>query len=266
MNKIKIKDDDLKEVNISNNIKVEYYKKEFELGINEIKILIEKSSILEIEINLEKDTKLSINITVMKDVKTDLNIITKGNSGKVKYSYNIFENAQLNINKFQNVNSIKEMISIKLKGEKSKIDYNLKTIGNGKETYDYNILHDAKYTISNIKNNGVCVKEGTIIYQVSSFVPKNVIGCIVNQNNRIINLTNNKCEIMPNLYIDTEDVSASHSALIGKFSDDEMFYVQSRGLDYKTSLKLLVSGFLTSDICDKKMIKEINNNIEKYWR
>ena len=86
------------------------------------------------------------------------------------------------------------------------------------------------------------------------------------QKEAIINLTNNKCEIKPNLYIDTSDVEASHSALIGKFSDEEMFYIQSRGIDYETALKLLITGFLTSDINNKKIIENINKNINKYWR
>ena len=162
--------------------------------------------------------------------------------------------------------SIKEMIIANLNGIGADFEYNFKTISNKKETYDYHVFHNNINTISNIKNNGVCVLDGEIIYQVSSFVPKNIIGCIANQNNRIINLTDNKCEIRPNLYIDCNDVEASHSALICKFSDEEMFYIQSRGIDYKNALKLLISGFLLSDIENKKIIKEVNKNIEKYWR
>ena len=158
------------------------------------------------------------------------------------------------------------MVIVKLKEENAKIDYNFKTISNKKETYDYHIFHDAKNTYSNIKNNGVCIEDGSIIYQVSSFVPKDITSCIVNQNNRIINLTDNKCEIMPNLYIDSNDVEASHSALIGKFTDEEMFYIQSRGIDYNNALKLLITGFLTSDIKNNKILREVNKNIEKYWR
>lgn len=266
MNKIKVVDDNLEKVNISDNIKIEYYQKECLFGINEIKLTIEKSSDLDIEINLKSETRLNFNINVLKDVNLNLNIITKGNSGKVKYTYNIFKNSTVNVFKFQNIKSIKEMVSIKLKEENARIDYNFKTIGNNKETYDYNILHESNNTISNIKNNGVCIEDGIIIYQVSSFVPKDIIGCIVNQNNRIINLTDNKCEIMPNLYIDSSDVSASHSALIGKFSDEEMFYIESRGIDYDSAIKLLINGFLTSDISDKKILNEINKNIDKYWR
>ena len=265
MNRIKIVNDDLKGISVNKSINVEYYKKECLFGINEIKISVEKSSDLEIDINLLEETKLYFNINVFKDVKLNLNIITKGNSGKIKYNYNLFENSSINLFKFQNVNTIKENINIILKEENARIDYNFKTVGNDKETYDYNIVHESSKTTSNIKNNAVCTKDGVVIYQVSSFVPKNLVECNVNQSNRIINLTNNKCEIKPNLYIDSSDVSASHSALIGKFSDEEMFYIQSRGIDYNSALKLLISGFLTSDISDKKMLNYINKNIKKYW-
>ena len=266
MNKIKVVDDILELANVNSNIHIEYYRKECIFGINEVKIVVTKDSDLEIEIKLKEDTKLNFNINVLENVNLNLDIITKGKKGKVQYRYNIEENGFVNVFKFQNIRSIKEMIIAKLNGINARIDYNFKTISNNKETYDYHIFHDAKNTISNIKNNGVCIKDGLIIYQVSSFVPKDIIGCIVNQNNRIINLTNNKSEILPNLYIDTFDVEASHSALIGKFSDDEMFYLQSRGIDYDNALKLLISGFLTSDIDNKKILKEINKNIDKYWR
>lgn len=266
MNKIKVVDDNLASVNINKEIHVEYYEKECMFGINEIKIVVTHSTDLEILINLKNESKLNFNINIPDNVNLSLNIITKGNKGKIQYKYNLGENSYINVFKFQNVNNIKEMIIAQLNGVNSKIDYNFKTISTSKETYDYHIFHNEKNSISNIKNNGVCINDGSIIYQVSSFVPKDVTGCIVKQNNRIVNLTDNKSEIMPNLYIDTSDVEASHSALIGKFSDEEMFYMQSRGIDYQNALKLLINGFLTSDIDNKKMLKEINNNIEKYWR
>lgn len=266
MNKIVVTDDNLEVANINKNINLEYYQKECLFSINELKINVKKDSNLEIEINLRDNNKLNFDINIEKNVKLNLNIITRGNTGKVQYKYKLNENSYCNVFKFQNVESIKEMIIVKLNGINSRIDYNFKTISHLKETYDYHIFHECKNTISNIRNNGVCINDGSIIYQVSSFVPKDITGCTVNQNNRIINLTNNKCEIMPNLYIDAHDVEASHSALIGKFSDEEMFYIQSRGIDYNNAIKLLIKGFLTSDIKNRSVLKEINKNINKYWR
>ena len=266
MNKIKVVNDNLEICNVSKNISVEYYRKECLFAINDLKINIKKDSKLDIEVNLKEETKLNFNINIECNVKLDLNIYVNGKIGKIQYKYTLGENSLCNINKFQNVDSIKEMIIVNLNGIGADIEYNFKTISNNKETYDYHIFHNYKNTISNIKNNGVCINDGNIIYQVSSFVPKEITECTVNQNNRIINLTNNKCEIKPNLYIDSYDVEASHSALIGKFSDEEMFYIQSRGIDYNAALKLLITGFLTSDINNKKIISYIDKKINKYWR
>jgi Fe-S cluster assembly protein SufD len=64
---------------------------------------------------------------------------------------------------------------------------------------------------------------------------------------RIINLTDNECIINPNLYIEDSDVVANHAAAIGKFSDEELFYLMSRGITYTDAINLLIKGFLVSD-------------------
>lgn len=266
MNKIKIVNDNLEKANISKSLQIEYFQKECFFSINDLKINVLKDCDLELEIDLKEDTKINFDINVSSNTKFNLYVISKGTSGKIQYKYNLLENSLCNVYKFSNINKVKEMVIINLNGINANINYNFKTISLEKVTYDYHIFHNYNNTISNIKNNGVSIKDGNLIYQVSSFVPKDIKGCTVNQNNRIINLTNNKCEIKPNLYIDTEDISASHSALIGKFSDEEMFYIMSRGIDYNTALKLLITGFLTSDIDNKKIVNNINKNINKYWR
>lgn len=265
MNKIKI-DNDKFYSNVTKKIEVDYIKNEGIFSINELNIKILKDVNLDLILNFDSEIKLNIKININKNIKLDLNIYSEICSGKIQYKYNLEENSICNVLKYNNSNTLKEMIKIDLNGDKSNINYNFKTIGNAKEIYDYYVYHNYKNTISNIKNNGVCINNGNITYQVSTFIPKDKVECIANQNNRIINLTDNKCEIKPNLYIDCDDVEASHSALIGKFSDEEMFYMQSRGLDKDTALKLLINGFLSSDITNKNILNKINKNIKKYWR
>ena len=72
--------------------------------------------------------------------------------------------------------------------------------------------------------------------------------------------------IKNDLYIDEYDVNAAHSALIGKFSDKEMFYLQSRGITENEALMLLIKGFILSGIDLENIKGEINKKIEKYWR
>lgn len=266
MNKIVIDNDLIKLASVPKSINIEYFKSVNFFGLNEIKINVTKSVKLLLELNTLDNTKFNMNINVEDGVEFNLIIKTKGVNSKIQYKYELGTHSTLNVTKINNVDSIKEMISIKLNGDKASVNYNFKTISTNKETYDYYIYHNSKNTISNIKNNGICNKDGEIIYQVSSFVPKDITGCTVNQNNRIINLGSNKCEIKPNLYIDCNDIEASHSALIDKFTDEEIFYLQSRGIKYNDALKLLMKGFLLSDINDKSLITYITKIFNSIWR
>ena len=82
---------------------------------------------------------------------------------------------------------------------------------------------------------------------------------------RIVNLTNNKCQIKPNLFIDEYEVDAYHAAYIGSLDKDELLYLNSRGIDTKTSEILLVNGFLTKDM-PRYLLTKIKRNVDKYWR
>ena len=126
------------------------------------------------------------------------------------------------------------------------------------------VYHNAKNTVSNILNNGVNILNGVLEFNVSGFVSNGVTGCDINQSARIINMTDNTCVIKPNLFIDEEDVIANHSALIGIFSEDEIFYLMSRGISKKDAENLLIKGFLLNGVTyHKKVLKDI---INKYWR
>ena len=159
---------------------------------------------------------------------------------------------------------ITEMNTFNLNGENAILNYNLKTISISMEKYDILVYHNKSNTKSNIITEGVNIKNGNLKFNVSGFIPKGIKNCIVNQNNRIINLTNNNCQICPNLFIDEEDVVANHSAHIGKCNDNEIFYLMSRGITYKKAQNLLIRGFLlkNTDIMKKNMEKIIN----RYWR
>ena len=266
MNKITIVNDQINKINLNKSIDMSFCEKECLFGINKLIIEIKKNTSLNIEIKLEDISKLEIVIKVLENKTSNLNIYTLGDSGKIKYKYELGKNSICNVTKFSSVSDIREMVIADLNNEYSNLNYNFKTICTNQEKYDFMIYHKYNNTVSNIKNNGVNIKEGKLNYQVSTFIPKDIKGAIANQFNRIMNLTDNKCEIKPNLYIDSYDISANHSALIGKFSDEEMFYLKSRGIDEESALKLLITGFLLSGIESKEIKNKIIKTINKYWR
>ncbi len=54
-----------------------------------------------------------------------------------------------------------------------------------------------------------------------------------------------KVDAIPGLEIRTNDVKASHSATVSRVTAEDLFYLQSRGIDEKTARTMFVDGFLS---------------------
>lgn len=266
MNKIFLENDKIITKELDDTIKYDIFTNDT-FGITSLTLEIQKDTNLEIEYNFKDTTKIETIIIVNKNVNLQLFEKITGEFAKIRTKYYLKENSNTVVSKFNNIKEIKEYIVINLDETKSKIEYNLKTIGEKEENYDILTYHNASETTSIINPNGVNIKDGKIKFNVSSFVPNKIIKCDVSQNNKIINLTNNECIINPNLYIDEYDVTAAHSAWIGTFNSDELFYLMSRGINKNDAIKLLIKGFLTNKMEIREEEKElIKNTIDNYWR
>ena len=65
----------------------------------------------------------------------------------------------------------------------------------------------------------------------------------------------------PELEIYADDVKCSHGSSSGSLNEDSIFYLMSRGLNYKEAKKLLINGFLL-DVVEKITDSEIKNLIK----
>jgi Fe-S cluster assembly scaffold protein SufB len=74
--------------------------------------------------------------------------------------------------------------------------------------------------------------------------------------------TNNQ---IPSLEIKTDDVKATHSATIAHISEEELFYLQSRGIEKEQAKKIIVKSFLESIIFElaDSIKQELEEEIEK---
>lgn len=265
MNKIILENDEIKEIITDKKIKYEFIDNET-LGIKTLKIDVLETTNLELNYEF-KNTKMEVYINIKENANLNLYERIFGEAAKIRTKYFLNENSKADISKFNDIDSIKEYIIINLDGINSEINYNLKTIALKEENYDILTYHNNKSTKSEINTNGVNIKEGKINFNISSFIPKGNKKCDASQKNKIINLTDNECIIKPNLYIDEYDVTANHSAWIGTFDEQELFYLQSRGIKKQDAIKLLIDGFLTSKLNTTEQQKEeILKRINKYWR
>ncbi len=169
------------------------------------------------------------------------------NIDNLKYNnvtYNLGNNSVLIINKLYKEISIDEEVTINLNGYNSKIEYNFGILSNSDSKCVININHNNLNTISNVINHGVVLNNSKLDIVVNSYVKKGNKGSILKQSSKIIVMKENNSTIKPNLFIDEYDVEASHAATIGKFNNEDIFYLKTKGIDIDNIYKLLIDGFL----------------------
>ena len=228
------------------------------LIINDNEIIIKEDGNFIFQVDNLEDYDL--NIKILKNVNVLIEEINTSKNININYTYELEENSHLIINKFYDVVNLNENDNIYLNNINANIDFNLKIISKESNKFLINAYHNACNTVGNINTKGVSIQDGNITLDVSSYIPNGIKGCIANQINHIVSLNDKKNIIKPNLYIDEEDVIANHSAYIGKFDEEIIFYLESRGLNEDEAINLLIKGFLNSE---NDMEKEI---INKYWR
>lgn len=81
-------------------------------------------------------------------------------------------------------------------------------------------------------------------------IRSNAQGTDTYEANRNLVLTQGaRADAVPNLEIETgEIVGAGHAATVGRFDDEQLFYLMSRGIDAASARRLIVRGFFTEVI------------------
>lgn len=74
---------------------------------------------------------------------------------------------------------------------------------------------------------------------------------------------------VPALEIQADDVRAAHAATAGRLDDDQVFYLQSRGLDERQAAHLIVQGFLDTvvrELDDKDLAAEVGQRVDELFQ
>lgn len=209
------------------------------------------------DIVITEDTCLSINfidsnkylhINVMDGICLKVFEFSKNTANKVIYRLGMDSNVILNKIAFNN----SDIVDVFLDGERANLKFYSSILNETDNVCVQNIYHNASFTKSDIRNHGVNIKDRVFHFLVNGTVSRNSIETDLSQDNKIINLENGKSFIFPNLIVDDNCVNATHSAYIGDFKKDEIFYLQSRGISYRNCRKLLLRGFILNhmDLAD----------------
>ena len=201
-------------------------------------------------------------------INDDVNILESSFDKNLKVNnHYIINKGKLMVTKFYNNHCVDETINIDLCSSESKVDYKFANICRENENYVMNINHLVPGTDSNINNKSVALPNSKLKFVVNGNVDKKAIKSILNQNTRIVTMGECDTKISPNMFIDLDDVSAKHGSVIGTFKEDDIFYLMSKGISYNDTLKLLIKGYLLSNmLAGHEIRKKIIDIIDGYWR
>jgi len=224
-------------------------------------IIITEDTILNIRLN---DCKQVINIDVMDNMCLEVTEIDNGTTNMI--NYNLRSNSQVVVNKLGR--NVSDKTIVHLCGENASFKCYTSLLNYSNNIFDLIVYHDSMKTYSEVVTHGINFTNRELKLIIDAKVDKGVNGCQCLQDSKIIDMGNGNNYISPNLLIDNDDIAASHSAYIGKFKKDILFYMMSRGIAEEDCNYLLARGFLIGKMQLDEQKKEeyeifINNNFSR---
>jgi Fe-S cluster assembly protein SufD len=138
--------------------------------------------------------------------------------------------------------------------------------GDAEQHIDHRSIQDhvGSRTSSDLLYKGAMRDASNAIYTGTVIIEKGAHHCDAYQTNRNILLSEHaRAQSVPNLEILTNDPTrCGHAASVGPVSDDELFYLMSRGIPAKEAERLIVFGFF-AEVLDRVDIAEIREGLER---
>ncbi|MHC5935588.1 Fe-S cluster assembly protein SufD [Nostoc sp.] len=131
-------------------------------------------------------------------------------------------------------------------GEQTETTLNGLTIISGKQLSDTHSAIALNYPHSTSKQLHKCIvgDRAHAVFNGKVFVPKPAqLTNAVQMNRNLLLSSKARVDTKPQLEITADNVKCAHGATVSQLEDDEIFYLQSRGIDENDARKLLINAF-----------------------
>ena len=235
--------------------------------------LLKKNSCLKlIDISNDSSEKNFINTlynfelnqdSILKNYKIDQKI-----NNNIKYSFNNIDQDTNSVSETfilsSGSNFIKNEINCNLNGKYSSAFIN--GIFSLSEKRHHEIRTSINHLIENTKSyqliKSVLENDSKSVYQGKIYVNSDAQKTDGYQLSKAILLSENaEFNAKPELEIYADDVKCSHGSASGSLNQESIFYLMSRGLDYRQAKELLINGFLL-DVIEKITDSQVRNLIK----
>jgi Fe-S cluster assembly protein SufD len=133
-----------------------------------------------------------------------------------------------------------------LGGDNAESDLMAVYFGDHTQMLDFRTLqdHDAPNTRSDLLFKGAVEDQAHSVYSGLIRLRPDARKAVANQTNRNLVLTEGAgADSIPNLEIEANDVKCSHASAVGPIDEDQLYYLESRGVRPEDAERLIVLGF-----------------------
>ena len=137
--------------------------------------------------------------------------------------------------------------------------------GEGSQTLDYRVVinHFGRNTSSDVFLKGAVEDSAESVFTGLLRIEKEARRTQTFETNRNLVLSENaKAHSVPNLEILCDDVVCGHASSVGPLEEDQLYYLQSRGLSKLRAERLLIKGFF-QEVIDRLPIGEISDRVSE---
>jgi Fe-S cluster assembly protein SufD len=152
-----------------------------------------------------------------------------------------------------------------LQGEGGESDQLAVYFADGSQMLDFRTLqdHDAPRTRSDLLFKGAVEDVARSVYSGLVHLRKSAQKSNASQTNRNLVLTEGaSAESIPNLEIEANDVKCSHASTVGPIDDDQLYYLESRGIPPDDAERLIVLGFF-DDVLDRLPLRALTASLRR---
>jgi Fe-S cluster assembly protein SufD len=157
-------------------------------------------------------------------------------------------------------------VEVDLVGERSATELLGVYFGADEQHIDHRSIqrHIGSRSSSDLLYKGALKGGSNAIYTGTVVIEAGAHECDAYQTNRNVLLSEHaKAQSVPNLEILTDDPTrCGHAASVGPVSDDELFYLMSRGIPREEAERLIVFGFF-NEVLDRLDLPEIRDSVER---
>lgn len=216
------------------------------LGDESIHLVIEKDAKASLYLKAEGDASADLTIDILEGA--ELKLLTWNECENFKYHVfvNVGRDAQFDFIEGEMSDGCAEIdLVVNLSGTGANAKIKSATMTSNKKKFNFNCVHQAPYTIGIMENYAVVQENGDYNMVAIGKIEKGAYGSESHQTSRVLTMSDNQVSsVTPQLLIDENDVKASHANTIGQPDENQLYYLQTRGLTRNQAMGLIMIGYL----------------------